>query len=269
MILDRLTTLGHEQRMALFRLLVRRYPDKVPAGELAAALGLKASTLSVYLSALRRVGLVRQFRQGTSVLYRAELGAGEEMIAYLFRDCCRGRPEICPPGLPFDSSAPKKRKQNVLFICRGNSTRSIFAEAILRSAPGDRFRVFSAGSRPRDGVNPIAEDILKSRGHETAALRAKSLKEFQGDAAPEMDFVFTVCDQAANEDCPAWKGQPLYAHWGVAPPSRENRNLTEKRHDFERAFEQIDNRVSAFIDLPLETLGRTVLQQRLDDISRL
>lgn len=264
LILDRLTTLGHAQRMGVFRLLSRRYPDAVPAGEIGDALGIKPSTLSVYLSALRTVGLVSQDRRGTSLLYRAEIGAVQGVMDYLMRDCCRGRPELC------DTTAaplPKDRKLNVLFICSANSARSIFAEAILRDEAGARFNVYSAGIRADRGLNPVALTMLRDKGHDTTGLISQSTDVYQAEDAPEMDFVFTVCDQAANEDCPAWPGQPVSAHWGVPDPVRATGTDAEKRLAFQAAYGTLRNRIRAFAALPFDTLDRASLQRRVDDIS--
>lgn len=268
MILDRLTTLGHPQRMAVFRLLVRRYPDTVPAGEIAQALTLKSSTLSVYLGALKKVGLVSQSRQGTSLLYQADISAVGEVSDYLLRDCCRGRPDQCAetettPCAP----AQKGRKRNVLFICSANSARSLFAEAILRSEAGNRFDVYSAGTQAGSGMNPIAVDLLRSKGHQTELLWSKTIADYQAADAPVMDFVFTVCDQAANEECGTWQGQPVSGHWGVADPVKATGTDVEKRLAFQQAYGQLRNRIRAFAALPLETLDRTALQARIDHIN--
>ena len=270
-ILDRLTVLGHAGRMAVFRLLVRRLPGAVPAGEIGRALGIKPSTLSVYLSALLQVGLVSQRRAGTSLLYRAETGAAAEIMAFLFDDCCRGRAEICPP-LP-DTHSPKapampQRKYNVLFICSGNSARSIFAETLLRDIAGDRFTAWSAGTRPYSELNPFALDVLRAKGHDVSDLRAKNVTELQGDDAPVMDFVFTVCDRAANEECPPWQGQPVTGHWGVPDPVKAEGTDAEKALAFQHAYGALRNRIIAFAALSFDALDRVSLQRAVDDLAR-
>jgi arsenate reductase len=272
MILDRLTTLGHAQRMAVFRLLVRRYPDAVPAGELAAALDIKPSTLSVYLAALKRVGLITQTRHGTSLRYCAEIAAVEQVMDYMFRDCCRGRGEMCWPlseASASETNNKPKQKRNALFICTGNSTRSIFAEALLRREAGDRFEAYSAGTHAGSVLNPFAIALLQSKGHDTDLLRAKSIAEFQAPDAPEIDFVFTVCDQAANEECPFWPGQPISAHWGLPDPVKATGTDAEKQRAFLQAYEQLKNRIRAFAALPFDTLDRVSLQARVDEINKI
>ena len=254
MIPSRLAILGHPARLAIFRLLMRRYPDRVPAGEIAAALELKPSTLSAYLSALQQAGLVRQRRAGTSLLYSVDMTETRGTFDYLFRECCRGRPDICAPlYLPFQRGPDimADRKYNVLFICTGNSARSIFAESILRSEAGDRFNVHSAGTAPRSELNPFALRVLKDKGHDVSVLRAKNVAEFQGPDAPEMDFVFTVCNQAANEECPAWSGQPVSAHWGMPDPVKAEGSDAQKSLAFQHAYGALRNRITAFAALPL------------------
>lgn len=267
--LHRLTTLGHAGRMSVFRLLVRRFPDAVPAGEIAEVLDLKASTLSVYLSALMQVGMIAQHRQGTSLRYRVRMDAMDELSRFLLLDCCRGRPELCsapsrdqrqgPEGLP-------RRKFNVLFICTGNSARSIFAEAILRKEAGGRFNAYSAGTAPRSEINPLVLEMLKAKGYDTAPLRAKNLDEFRREGAPHPDFVITVCDHAANEGCPAWAGQPITAHWGTPDPVNATGTDAERRLAFQHAFGALRNRIVAFAALPLETLDRVAAQAAVDEI---
>ena len=267
--LAQLATLSHLQRMQVFRLLMRRYPDSVPAGEIAAALGLKPSTNSVYLSALLEAGLILQQRQGTSLRYRADLGAVQALIGFLFNDCCRGRPDLCPPSPsshPDGAPDMADRKYNVLFICTGNSARSIFAEALLRAEAGPRFNVYSAGTRPYSELNPFAVSLLAAKGHDISALRAKNVSEFQGPDAPVMDFVFTVCDQAANEECPSWEGQPVSAHWGMPDPVKAEGTEAEKKLAFQQTYGALRNRIRAFAALPFNTLDRISLQAAVDEI---
>lgn len=270
-IASRLTTLGHPQRLALFRLLVRRYPDRVPAGELAEALGLKASTLSAYLSALMQANLVSQERVATSLRYTVDMAEVRRTFDYLMLDCCRGRPDLCAPlSSPF-ATGPKPmsdRKYRVLFICTGNSARSIFAESILRKEAGLRFEAYSAGTRPHSDLNPFALDVLRQKGHDTSVLRAKTIAEFQGPDAPKFDFVFTVCDRAANEECPAWTGQPVSAHWGMPDPVKTVGTDAEKSLAFHQSYGALLNRIKVFSALPIASLDRISLQKAVDDIGR-
>ena len=265
----RLATLGHPQRLAVFRLLMRRYPDLVPAGELAAALGIKPSTCSAYLAALMQAGLVTQTRAGTSLRYAIAMEAVRGTFDYLLNDCCRGRPEICGP-LPFHTGprVMTDPRYKVLFLCTGNSARSIFAEALLRHEAGDRFEAFSAGTRPQSELNPLAVALLRQKGHDIAPLRAKHLSEFRREGAPAFDFVFTVCDQAANEDCPAWSGQPVSAHWGMPDPVKATGTEAERGLAFHAAYGALQNRIRAFAALPFTALDRLSLQRAVDGIGR-
>lgn len=266
---EQLGTLSHPQRMDLFRLLMRRYPDAVPAGEISTALELKASTASVYLSALREAGLITQAREGRSLLYRANVAAVRGLVGFLVRDCCQGRPDLCPPDLsdlPEGGPAMGNRKYNVLFICTGNSARSIMGEALLRDLGGDRFEAHSAGTRPYSELNPFAFEMLADKGLDTSKLRAKNVSEFRAENAPRMDFVFTVCDRAANEDCPAWPGQPISAHWGLPDPVKATGTEAERRLAFQQVYGMLKHRLSAFTALPLGTLDRISLQAAVDRI---
>lgn len=265
---DRLTTLGHPQRLAVFRLLMRRYPDRVPATELALALSLKPNTLSTYVNALKRSGLVTQERDGTSLRYAIKMEAARETFDYLINDCCRGRPEICSIAFPDDFGETKMddRKYHVLFICTGNSARSVFAECLLRDAANSRFVAYSAGTKHRSELNPFALEVLKQKGHEVSVLRSKNVSEFQGPDAPQFDFVFTVCDRAANEECPSWQGQPISAHWGLPDPVKVEGSHAEKSLAFQQAYGTLRNRISAFTSLPIASLDRVSLQKAIDTI---
>jgi protein-tyrosine-phosphatase len=160
------------------------------------------------------------------------------------------------------------REFNVLFLCTGNSARSIIAEAILNRVGAGRFHAYSAGSHPTGRVNPYALDLLKRVNHPTAGLRSKDWEEFASAGAPKMDFVFTVCDNAANEVCPIWPGQPMTAHWGVPDPATTDGNEAEKRAVFADTYRMLSNRISVFVNLPMQALDRLTLQKRLDEIGR-
>ncbi len=156
----------------------------------------------------------------------------------------------------------------VLFLCTGNSARSILAEALLNQWGRGRFRGFSAGSHPRGSVDPIALELLKRMNLPTAGLRSKSWDEFAAPGAPPLDFVFTVCDHAAGEVCPYWPGQPMTAHWGVPDPAAVEGADTEKWMAFREAFRLLDHRIKVFTSLPLAALDRIKLQERLDAIGK-
>jgi len=270
LLTDRLSTLSHPQRMAVFRLLMRRCPDELPAGEIVSILGLKPSSASVYLSALTQVGLISQRRDGTKLLYKVNLDAAGEVVTGLFFDCCGGRADLCAPQLSDLITMPPlsaDKKINVLFVCSGNSARSIFAEAILRDVAADRFNAFSAGTAHRSDLNPFAIDVLSANGIDTTPLRSKNVSEFQGTDAPQMDFIFTVCDRAANEDCPTWPGQPVSRHWGMPDPVRAEGILAEQRLAFHQTYAALRNRITAFTSLSFENLNRSALQKHVDDIS--
>ena len=265
LLTDRLATLSHPQRMAVFRLLMRRCPDELPAGEITEVLHLKASTASVYLSALTQAGLISQRRDRTRLLYAVNLDAAREVVTGLFVDCCRGRADLCPPqfsDLLTSISSKTDKKFNVLFVCTGNSARSIIAETILR----DKFVAYSAGTAHRSELNPFAIEMLTSKGHDVSLLRSKNIMEFQGADAPRMDFVFTVCDRAANEECPTWPGQPVSGHWGIPDPVKATGNEAEKRLAFQQSYGALHNRIMAFSVLSFENLDRGSLQQHVDDI---
>lgn len=157
---------------------------------------------------------------------------------------------------------------NVLFLCTGNSARSILAEAIVAREGMGRFRGFSAGSHPKGELNPFAVQLLERLNHDTSAMRSKSWDEFARPEAPKMDFVFTVCDQAAAEECPYWPGQPMSAHWGLPDPAAVEGNEAERRLAFSETYRMLRNRISIFVNLPIASLDRLALQDRLDEIGK-
>jgi arsenate reductase len=161
-----------------------------------------------------------------------------------------------------------ERVYNVLFLCTGNSARSILAEAILDKAGQGRFRVFSAGSQPKGDVNPYALTLLRNAGYDTSPLRSKSWSEFAVPSAPHLDFVFTVCDNAAGETCPFWPGQPMTAHWGIPDPAAATGSDAEIGAAFNDAYRMLKQRIDLFLALPIAKLDSLVLSARLKDIGR-
>jgi len=161
-----------------------------------------------------------------------------------------------------------QRPFNVLFLCTGNSARSILAEATLNAMGKGRFKAWSAGSHPAGKVNPYAIELLQKNRLSTEDLRSKSWDEFARADAPALDFVFTVCDNAAGELCPVWPGQPMTAHWGVPDPAAVEGSDEAKRKAFFTAWNQLQHRISIFVSLPLDKLDRLALKQRLDDIGK-
>jgi arsenate reductase len=158
---------------------------------------------------------------------------------------------------------------NVLFLCTGNTARSILAESILRREGAGRFNAFSAGSQPKGIVNPFAIKVLRDMDYPVGELRSKSWQEFARDGAPAMDFVFTVCDNAAGEACPIWPGQPMTAHWGIEDPAAVEGTDLQKEAAFVEAFRYLKNRITAFTSLPLASIDALSLGTRLRDIGRM
>jgi protein-tyrosine-phosphatase len=161
------------------------------------------------------------------------------------------------------------RAFNVLFLCTGNSARSILAEVMLNAMGRGRFRAYSAGSHPKGEVNPFALELLQKNRLPTEGLRSKSWDEFARPDSPPVDFVFTVCDQAAGEVCPIWPGQPMTAHWGIEDPAAVEGPVDTKRKAFFKAYNELQNRLSIFVNLPIDKLDRLTLKRRLDEIGRI
>lgn len=262
-------TLGHPDRLAVFRLLMRFAPQGVRPTEIAAALGLKANTLSHHLADLAGSGLVTVQRQGRSLFYAVDLAATEGLIGYLALDVGRARPDVMSPffATEQDGAVMTDTGFNVLFICTGNSARSIFAEALLRDLGGAKFHAHSAGTRPNTALNPFALEVLARNGHDVSTLRAKHMSEFQTPDAPVMAFVFTVCDTAAAEECPPWPGQPITGHWGLPDPVKATGTEAERALVFAQTYGALRRRIAAFVELPFEGLNRLALQARVDAIA--
>jgi ArsR family transcriptional regulator, arsenate/arsenite/antimonite-responsive transcriptional repressor / arsenate reductase (thioredoxin) len=259
-------TLGHPGRLSVFRLILRFAPHGVRPTDIAAATGLKQNTLSHHLSALTTAGLIKVERQGRTLLYSADLNGTAGLVSYLAQDVGRGRPELLSQTL---TATPKGETMqdtdfDVLFICSGNSARSIFAEALLRDLGKGKFQAFSAGTRPGSVPNPVAMEILARNGHAVQGLHSKHISVFQEPGAPVMDFVFTVCDTSAGEECPPWPGQPITAHWGLADPVKATGSDAEKALVFAQTYATLRRRITAFVALPFATLDRMSLQAQVD-----
>ncbi len=265
-------TLGHPGRLAVFRLLMRFAPQGVRPTEIAEALAMKQNTLSHHLADLTASGLVGSERRGRSLYYAVDLQTAEDLIGYLALDVGRARPDLLAPLLAVRDDPARMTAQgsdagfDALFICTGNSARSIFAEALLRDLGKGRFRAFSAGTRPNTAPNPVALEVLRGNGHDTTGLRSKHIAEFQRPGAVRMDFVITVCDTAAAEECPPWPGQPITAHWGVADPVKATGTDAEKALVFAQTYAALRRRILAFVGQPFGSLNRISLQSRVDAI---
>jgi len=276
-----LSALGHSGRLAIFRLLVQAGPEGVTPGEISRALHTPLSSLSTNLSILAGAGLIDARRDGRSIIYTASYGGMNELLAFLMEDCCAGKPEICGPlaaaaanraaetPVQKAETATRERPYRVLFLCVGNSCRSIMAEAIMNREGGGRFLAYSAGSMPTGSVNPHALVLLKKFHFDISGFRSKSWDEFSRETnpeAPELDFVFTICDDAAGAVCPVWPGQPMTAHWGLPDPALAIGNEAEIGLAFADTFRMLSNRIGVFMNLPLEKIDKLSLQQRLDGI---
>ncbi|MFT7059362.1 MAG: protein-tyrosine-phosphatase/DNA-binding transcriptional ArsR family regulator [Pseudorhodobacter sp.] len=264
-------TLGHPGRLAVFRLLMRFAPQSVRPTEIAASLGLKQNTLSHHLADLTACGLVQVERRGRSLHYSVDMEVTEGLIGYLALDVGRARADLLGPLFAHQKEgiAMGDTTFNVLFICSGNSARSIFAEVLLRDLGQGKFQAFSAGVHPNSQLNPFALEVLGRNGHDVAALRSKHLSEFQDAGVQGMDFVFTVCDTAAAEECPPWPGQPITGHWGLPDPTKATGTDAEKALVFAQTYGALRRRVAAFVELPFPVLDRMALQARVDQIGDL
>jgi protein-tyrosine-phosphatase/DNA-binding transcriptional ArsR family regulator len=258
--------LGHPDRLAVFRLILRFAPQGVRPTEIAEALALKQNTLSHHLADLTASGLVQVDRRGRSLFYSVDLDRTEALIGYLALDVGRARPDLLSPLTPRKEPAMRDTDFDVLFICSGNSARSIFAEVLLRDLGQGKFQAFSAGTRPNSDLNPFALDVLRRNGHDITGLRSKHVSEFQKPGSIVMDFVFTVCDTSAMEECPPWPGQPITGHWGMPNPVKATGTDAERALVFAQTYAALRRRIMAFVALPFESLSQLSLQSRVDAI---
>lgn len=251
----RLAALGQATRLDVVRALARAYPAAVPAGDIARLVGATPATLSTHLGLLEDAGLVRSHRDGRRILYAVDPDALNDLRAAL--------PKIAPDHV----AAAPVRSLSVLFVCTGNSARSIIAEALLARYGKGRFVAASAGARPSGAVDPEALALLARLGFDTRGLSSKAWLAWSGPEAPAVDLVITLCDEAAGEACPPILGAPLVTHWGVADPVRVP--AERRRSAMRDAYRQLAARITALMALPVETLDRQALAAELARIARL
>jgi protein-tyrosine-phosphatase/DNA-binding transcriptional ArsR family regulator len=284
------TALANETRLRCLVLLARH--GELCVCDLTAALGLSQPHVSRHLAQLREAGWVQDRRDGVWVYYRiapdvppwalqvlahsagglaGQFPFAQDDLALTGRPRsgparCATRPTDLPS--PIEDSSMTEPVYNVLFLCTGNSARSIIGECLINRLGRGTFRGFSAGSHPKGEVHPLAIEVLRRNNYLTEGLRSKDWTEFSGTGAPVMDFVFTVCDNAAAEVCPVWPGQPMTAHWGIADPAAAEGDQVAQMMAFRQSFRELEHRVEIFVSLPLASLDRLKLQQKLDDIGR-
>ncbi len=267
--------LGALAQIARLR-VVRRLVDAGEHGctptDLGQVLHLPPATLSFHLKELVHAGLITQTREGRSLRYRPATTELHTLMTNLQQllGLPLSHPGHAGPAQSWDISPEKPAMvtRHVLFLCTGNSARSILAEGLLSALGGERFKAFSAGSHPRGAVNPLALEVLQQLGANTAGYRSKSWDEFATPEAPAMDFVFTVCDQAAGETCPVWPGQPITAHWGVADPSLVVGSEAERRRAYLDTAYTLRRRIELLLALPIDKLDRLALKQQVQQIGQ-
>jgi ArsR family transcriptional regulator, arsenate/arsenite/antimonite-responsive transcriptional repressor / arsenate reductase (thioredoxin) len=263
--------LSVETRLSLVRLLMAAGPTGLPAGDLAAKLGLPASTTSFHLAALERAGLTQATRQGRQIIHAVRVAGIRQLLAFLTETCCGRRPELCgdiarllPPTPEEDHGMTPAF--NVLFLCRHNSARSIMAEAILKRLGGQRFHAWSAGSDPVPAPNPEVLAKLRAFGHDTDGLRSKSWHEFTGPSAPQMDFAITLCDALDGPACPDFGGLVVTGAWPLPDPAKFAGSALERASLLNELYAGLERRLGIFVSLPFAALDRMALKRRLDDI---
>jgi protein-tyrosine-phosphatase/DNA-binding transcriptional ArsR family regulator len=267
------TALGQPTRLELMRLLMAAGPSGLPAGEIAARLGVPASTLSFHLRALEVTGLAAATRQGRSLIYAAQVARLRTLVAFLAEACCGGDPARCGDlhrlfDTHGETAGMEKPSFNVLFLCTRNSARSIMGEAILNRIGAGRFRAFSAGSAP-SGTGPLPEVLsqLKALGHDVSALRSKSWDAFTGPGAPRIDFVIALCDTLAGQVCPDFGATTITAAWPLPDPAKFTGSATERATLLNELYAALHRRLGIFINLPFSALDRMALKARVDDLA--
>lgn len=266
--------LAQPTRLEAYRLLLRYLPYGLAAGDIARLLAVPHNTLSTHIAHLERTGLVIGRREGRSIIYAASSSKLGDVLRTVLADFGTSLHNLAAPALPvFEPAFPQKRPMqevdrsyNVLVLCTGNSARSILAEAILNREGHGRFRAYSAGSKPAEKPHHMAIELLASLGYDTDSFRSKSWDEFAKPDAPRMDIIITVCDDVSGESCPYWPDHPLRVHWGIPDPAAVQGTDAEKRAAFMEAYRRLSSRVSALVNVPLESLDAAALRSSLSEI---
>jgi len=269
-----LAALAHEKRLKMFRVLVRCGPRGMPAGDIARVIGISPTAMSFHLKELDRAGILTSWRTGRYIHYAVRVEGIRQLLTFLTEDCCAGRPELCGDSLrnvqslcSEETSMKNDEPYNVLFLCTHNSARSVIGECLMNSMGQGAFKAYSAGSAPRGEINPFAIRILKNFGHKTDKLRSKSWDEFTAANAPEIDFVFTLCDEAAAETCPVWPGNPITEHWGMPDPSRAEGTDSNKLAAFANTYSLLNHHIKKFTELAKRDLDEKSMRREVEDFS--
>jgi arsenate reductase len=265
--------LGQATRLELLRALLAAGPSGLAAGDIAARLGVPASTLSFHLRALEQAGLIAPTRQGRSLIYAAQIEPLRRLLAFLTEACCGGDPALCGDLAQFAQRTQRERPMpepafTVLFLCTRNSARSIMAEAILNRVGGARFRGFSAGSQPApEGPMPEVLAQLKALGHDVSALRSKSWDAFAGPDAPRVDFVIALCDTLSGQVCPDFGQTIVTAAWPLPDPAKFTGSVAERATLLNELYASLRRRLEIFAALPVASLDRMALKARVDELA--
>ncbi|PZN99553.1 MAG: protein tyrosine phosphatase [Hyphomicrobiales bacterium] len=269
-----LNALAQPTRLEVFRLLTRYRPHGLAAGDIGRLLAVAHNTLSSHLSALEQVGLLVSRREGRHIIFAAQPHRSDALLAFLADACCTQVPRDCPPVA--DPAFPSRkdvtevdRPLHVLVVCTGNSARSIMAEAVLNREGLGRIKAWSAGSRPQEAPHRLALGLLAELGYEISGYRSKSWDEFLGPDAPDLDLVITVCDDAADDACPTFPGVPMRVHWGLDDPAQAVGPQEAQRAVFLKSYRELTSRVSAFVNLPFETMSIVDLERLLHEIGKM
>jgi protein-tyrosine-phosphatase/DNA-binding transcriptional ArsR family regulator len=266
-------SLAQPTRLAAVRHLLSVHPDSLSAGEIARRCEVPHNTMSTHLAILSRAGLIAAEKEGRSMNYRADVAGFQGLLAFLSRDCCNGRPELCGDVFDLPSSltaeSPTKFMTpafNVLFLCTQNSARSIIAEVLLEKIGNGRFRAYSAGPDPARGPDPEVIDRLKVLGHDVLHLRSKSWDEFKGPHAPRMDFIIALCDAPHGQFCPDLGAQFVTGAWPLPDPAQFKGSPIERTTLLNELYAMVRRRIEIFTSLPFDSLDRMAVKARLDEI---